>query len=153
MTTCNQLDLQTLGSQLTMPEHLPHHWLASYRSNGWVWESNLFKFKILGKLLLVILEETYGNTPQIHWSGRFLGIIGWDPSVCKSNRLHTDIIRFSLIKLGYLLLIPLKWSVIILQSWTSTGYISNSTGSSVTNCRFSPIIAQISEEKLNHRSM
>jgi hypothetical protein len=34
MTTCNQLDLQTLGSQLTMPEHLPHHWLASYRSNG-----------------------------------------------------------------------------------------------------------------------
>ena len=39
------------------------------------------------------------------WSGRFLGIIiGWDPSVCKSNRLHVDILRFSFIKLGYILL-------------------------------------------------
>jgi hypothetical protein len=27
-----------------------------------------------------------------------------------------------------------------LQSWTSTGYFSNSTDSYVTNCRFSPII-------------
>jgi hypothetical protein len=70
------------------------------------------------------------------WSGRFLGIIGWDPSVCKSNRLHVDILWFIYIKLRY---IPLKWSVILLKSWTSTGYFSNSTGSSVTNCRFSPI--------------
>ena len=30
--------------------------------------------------------------------------------------------------------------VIVLQSWTATGYVSNSTGSYVTNCRFSPII-------------
>ena len=37
--------------------------------------------------------------------------------------------------------IPPKWSVILLQSWTSTGYFSNSSGSSVTNCRFSPIIS------------
>ena len=27
-----------------------------------------------------------------------------------------------------------------MQSWTSTGYFLNSTGSFVTNCRFSPII-------------
>ena len=47
---------------------------------------------------------------------------------------------FPLLKLVYILYIPLKWSVIILQSWTSTGYISNSTGSLVINCRFSPII-------------
>jgi hypothetical protein len=70
------------------------------------------------------------------WLGRFLGIIGWDPSVCKSNRWHVDIHRFFLIKLGYILQIPLKWSVIFLLSWTSTSYFSNSTGSSVTNCRF-----------------
>ena len=76
----------------------------------------------------------------MQWSGRILGIIGWDPSICKSNRSHVDILRFSFIKLGYILQIPLKWLVIFLQSWTSTGYISNSTGSSVTNCRFSPII-------------
>ena len=68
------------------------------------------------------------------WSGRFLGITGWDPSICKPNRLHVDI---SFIKLMYILKISLKWSVIFLQSWTSTGYISNSNGSFVTNCRFS----------------
>ena len=69
-----------------------------------------------------------------------LGITGWDPSVCKSNWLHVDILRISFIKLEYVLQTPLKWSVIFLQSWTSTGYFWNSTGSSVTNCRFSPII-------------
>ena len=38
------------------------------------------------------------------WWGRFLGIIiGWDPSVCKSNQLHVDILQFSFIKLGYIL--------------------------------------------------
>ena len=26
--------------------------------------------------------------------GEILGIIGWDPSVCKSNRLHVDTLRF-----------------------------------------------------------
>ena len=42
------------------------------------------------------------NTEQ--WLGRFLGTIGGDPSVCKSNRLHVDILWFSFIKLGYILL-------------------------------------------------
>ena len=74
------------------------------------------------------------------WLGRFLSIIGWDPSVGKSNRLHVDILWFSFIKLGYIPYIPLKWSVIFLESWSSTGSFSNSIGSSVTNCRFSPII-------------
>ena len=36
-------------------------------------------------------------------SVRFLGIIiGWDPSVCKSNRLHVDILRFAFIQLGHI---------------------------------------------------
>ena len=89
-----------------------------------------------------------GGTLQMHrlssknnqWLGRFLGITGWEPSFCKSNRLHVDICQFSFIKLGYISHIPLKWSVNFLQSWTSTGYFSNSTGSSVTSCLFSPII-------------
>ena len=73
--------------------------------------------------------------------GRFLGTTGWDPSVCKSNRLYIDIPRFSFfIYLGYILQIPLKWPVVFLQSWTSTGNSSNSTGLSATNSRFSPII-------------
>ena len=37
------------------------------------------------------------------WSGRFLGIIDGDPSVCKSNWLRVDILWFSFIKLGYIL--------------------------------------------------
>ena len=76
--------------------------------------------------------------PLPQWSGRFLGIIGWDPSVCKSNRLHIDSLRFSFIELGNTLWIPVKWSVIFLQSWTSTVYFSDSFGLFVTNCRFSP---------------
>ena len=39
----------------------------------------------------------------VQWSGRFLDITGWDPSACKSNRLHVDILRFSFTKLGYIL--------------------------------------------------
>ena len=34
------------------------------------------------------------------WSGRFLGITGWDLGVCKSNRLHVHILWFSFIKIG-----------------------------------------------------
>ena len=85
-------------------------------------------------------ESAWSATVTCQWSGRILGITGWDPSVCKSNRSHVDTLQFSFIKLRYILEIPLKWSVIFLQSWTSTGYFSNSTGSSVTSCRFSPII-------------
>ena len=40
----------------------------------------------------------------------------------------------------------MKWSVIIMQSWTSTGYLPNSTSSFVTNCRFFPIIGANPEE-------
>ena len=79
MSTCNWLDLQILGSQPIMPKNLPDRWAKS---------SNLFK----------------SVSVQGQWSGRFLVIIiGWDPSVCKSSRLHVDILRFSFIKLGYIL--------------------------------------------------
>ena len=32
-----------------------------------------------------------------------LGITGWNPSICKSNRLHVHILRFSFIKSGYII--------------------------------------------------
>ena len=36
--------------------------------------------------------------------GEDFGIItGWDPSVCKSNRLHVDILRISFINSEYIL--------------------------------------------------
>ena len=50
-------------------------------------------------LRLELCEKRWAN----QWSGRILGIIGWDLSVCKSNRFHVDILRFSSLKLGYIL--------------------------------------------------
>ena len=70
--------------------------------------------------------------------GDFLNIIGWDPSISKFNRFNGMIYRFFFIDLMYILSILLKWLVIFLQSWTPTGYYSNSTGASVTSGRFSP---------------
>ena len=37
---------------------------------------------------------------MLQWSGRTLGIINWNPSGCKSNRLHVDILRFFLYWIG-----------------------------------------------------
>ena len=66
-------------------------------------------------------------------SGEVLGIINQNPSVSKSNRLHNVISRFLFIYyFGVDSTIP---SQPILKSWTSTGYFSNSTGSSVTTWR------------------
>jgi hypothetical protein len=43
--------------------------------------------------------------------GKFLDIVGQDPSNSKSNRLHVDIFRFCFIHLKYIPRIPLKRSV------------------------------------------
>ena len=53
------------------------------------------------------------------------------------------------IHLRYILWIPLEWLVNCLNSWTSTGYFSNSTGSSATNRRFFPDIASSREGPMN----
>jgi hypothetical protein len=63
--------------------------------------------------------------------GRFSGIV----LISKSNRLHINIFRILLINLRYNIpWIPPNWWAPLLKSrWTSTGYFSNSTGSSVTS--------------------
>ena len=64
-------------------------------------------------LLSLCRERIAGFAIQTSdWGYFWAQIIGWDPSVCKSNRLHVDILRFSFIKLGYIPYILLKWSVI-----------------------------------------
>jgi hypothetical protein len=50
---------------------------------------------------------------------------------------------FPLWSWGIFYTVPLKRSVIFLQSWTSTSYFSNSTGSIATNFRSSPTIASL----------
>ena len=89
-------------------------------------------------LTRIVISST--QRARISDRGDFLGIIGWDLSVCKSNRLGVDTLGFFYINLRYIPQIPLKWAIILLKSRTSTGYFSYSTASSVTNCRFSPII-------------
>ena len=55
----------------------------------------------LGRFLDIIgWDPSVCNSNQ--WSGRFFGIIGWDPSVCKFNRLYVDIFRFFYINLRYI---------------------------------------------------
>ena len=73
--------------------------------------------------------------------GGFLGVITLNFGVSKSNWLHDDILPFSLLIWSIFSKFRHKRSVISLKSWTSTGYCSNSTGSSVTSGWFSPFIA------------
>lgn len=70
--------------------------------------------------------------------GKFLNIVGQDPSVYKSNWLHVDN-RFVFIDLRHVLYIPLKLSVNFMKSWTWTCYFSNATGSSKTSGQTLPV--------------
>ena len=78
--------------------------LPTFRWKFWNWiktcilpphvvEANALSLKIWDGPYLYLFQSL------MQWSGRFLGIItGWDPSVCKSNRLPLDILQFSFIK-------------------------------------------------------
>ena len=61
-------------------------------NNKWPWlnlvyvRKNIYTWKILPL-----------GVGQRQWPGRFLGITGWNPSVCKSNRLHVHILQFSVL--------------------------------------------------------
>ena len=87
------------------------------------------------------IERTNRPTARSEVQGRgsfWAYIVSQDASDSKSNCLHVDIFRFCFTnKLGYILLqIHLKRSVVLLKCRTSTGYFSNSAGSSVTNRRW-----------------
>ena len=59
-------------------------------------------------------------------------IIGQDPSVSKSNRLHVNHLSVFLYW-GYFPWISSNWRVIFLKSWTLTGYFTNSTNTSIAD--------------------
>ena len=60
--------------------------------------------KLMSSWSILSLHKDRLWSTEDQWLGKFLRIIiGWDPSVCKSNRLHDDILRISFIKLGYIL--------------------------------------------------
>jgi hypothetical protein len=72
--------------------------------------------------------------------GKVLGIDGQDLSDSRSSRLHVDIFRFSFysVEVYYSCIDSSKMIENSPADRTSTGYFSNSTGSSVTDWRFSP---------------
>ena len=84
----------------------------SWRSGGWQWWVTMpFRVSV--------------------W-GDFWALSGHDRSVSESNRLHVVIFRVFFVNVRYIPWIPLKWSVIFLNSCTSTGYSTRSTRSSAT---------------------
>ena len=86
---------------------------------------------------------TIHTNKQLNWTDAtsiyrfFFNIIGQNPSVSNPDRFHVVIFRLFFIDLRYILLISFKQSLIFMNSWTSTGYFSNSTGSSGTSGQFS----------------
>ena len=100
----------------------------------------------------MILEVSWDNLwtlsfglSQFHSHGSWLVcevVLNQNPSVHKFNRLHVVICWV----LGYLFeaysFDSIKGMGPFSESWTSTGYFSNSTVSSVTRGRFSPFIVE-----------
>ena len=74
-------------------------WERNVTIRSKIWTTNIRSLGFQDIRERVIL---WGFDITEQWSGRFLGITSWDPSVCKSKRLHVDILRFSYIKLGYI---------------------------------------------------
>ena len=52
------------------------------------------KIRLINVHINYILGESITHPQGSHTMGRFLGIIGWGPSVCKSNWLHVNILQF-----------------------------------------------------------
>ena len=100
-------------------------------------------WKAVGQhLFLNIIPSNFtARTGQNVWCDR-----RGDHSVSKSNWLHLDIFRIFCIDLRYILWMPLSRSVVLLKSWTLTGYLPNSTGSSVPSGRFFSFIAEMSAQ-------
>ena len=90
---------------------------------------NIYGFEAIFYVLFYVKERI--DKCSYQWSGRFLDIIGWDSSVCKSNRLHVDILPFSFTKLG----------VYSINSFKTIDIFSN-------NLELQPVISQTQLDRL-----
>ena len=89
-----------------------------------------------------IINHTYHKTIILNLQGFEVACITLPiPTWKNTSALNWIVFRYCfLYKIVVYFINEIKWSVLFLQYWTSTGYFSNSTGSSVTKCRFSLII-------------
>ena len=70
--------------------------------------------------------------------GKFLGMVGQDPSDSKSSRLDIDIFRFCFHSFEVYSIESSKLMGNFFEALNSNWFFLNSIGSSVTNCRFFP---------------
>ena len=132
MSTCNWLELESLGSWPTMPKN--------FLGTGWhhlslalSWE--YLKFGNWSTMVIsgsdyreTISMEDFGHSRSRSWCFQYKLVKCWHLS------------GFLKIKLRNILEIPLNRLVIFLKSWIWTNYFSNSTSSSVntSSCWFFP---------------
>ena len=64
MSTCNRLDLETLGSQPVMPNDLPAHW--SLRIQEYCCRGSLFRYKIMVFFLYSLCTHVMLTFAEIH---------------------------------------------------------------------------------------
>ena len=73
-------------------------------------------------LLMICYPALMERGEMMQCLGRFFSILGQNPSVSKSNQLQIVIFWFCLLIWGIFHKSPPKWWVIVLKSWTLTGY-------------------------------
>ena len=144
MSTCNRLDLQTLGSQPVLLKNLPDHWSGPVSGSG----------RCLGRIgrgpsvsksnwphVVIFLRLFFNNLRNIphtprKWSVLFLkswastGYISNSTGLSVNSPHSLDLSVFSFLNLRYIPSVPLKWWVNFLTPWTSATDFSNLTGSS-----------------------
>ena len=103
----NRLKLETSGGlPITLEEYMEYT-LNEWKQNRKMSTCNRLDLESFGSwltLYIYICPKTSRALMPTNGRRDFFGIItGWEPSVCKSNRLHVDILWFSFIKLGYIL--------------------------------------------------
>jgi hypothetical protein len=114
LTLLAKLPVRTSRPRLSVP-HLPKTVVAHVHSDD-------------------CLEPTvYTAVPR-----KFLSIVGQHPINYKSNRLHVNIFRCCFYSFEVYSIDSSEMIGKSPKSPTSTGYFSNPTGSSATNCQFSP---------------
>ena len=66
MSTCDRLDLQTLGSQLIMPKKIPDHWLRSDRRESLAKanDATLWARSLVNKSILLGLVHIRSQIPS-----------------------------------------------------------------------------------------
>ena len=84
MSTCNRLDLQTLGSQSVMPKNLPNHWVVENSRAIWIMEMAACTYHQFSKFL----QTNVWKEPAVSykWTSWVWGLAGWSSRLQENYR-------------------------------------------------------------------